>query len=105
MRPGRAADHSHPSSAAVMEDLLGQTGPVTGSLYLLYALIYQIRFWNETLHVSDSSSVHHQEFFTVYTAMVYVIQVLLTACEQDQDGTSSRCRCSASLSAYTPTAV
>ena len=26
-------------------------------------------------HVSDSSSVHHQEFFTVHTAMVYVIQV------------------------------
>jgi len=26
-------------------------------------------------------------FFTVNTAMVYVIQVLLTACEQDQDGT------------------
>jgi len=22
-------------------------------------------FWNETLHVSGSSSVHHQEFFTV----------------------------------------
>jgi len=32
-------------------------------------------FWNETLHVSDSSSVHHQEFFTVHTAMEYVIQV------------------------------
>ena len=32
-------------------------------------------FWNETLHVSDSSSVHHQEFSTVHTAMVYVIQV------------------------------
>jgi hypothetical protein len=32
-------------------------------------------FWNETLHVSDSSSVHHQEFFTVRTTMVYVIQV------------------------------
>jgi len=30
---------------------------------------------NEILHVSDSSSVHHQEFFTVRTAMVYVIQV------------------------------
>jgi len=27
------------------------------------------------LHVSDSSSAHHQEFFTVHTAMVYVIQV------------------------------
>jgi len=24
---------------------------------------------------SDSPSVHHQEFFTVHTAMVYVIQV------------------------------
>jgi hypothetical protein len=32
-------------------------------------------FWNETLHVSDSSSVHHQEFFTVHKAMVYVTQV------------------------------
>ena len=32
-------------------------------------------FWSETLHVSDGSSVHHQEFFTVYTAMLYVIQV------------------------------
>jgi len=32
-------------------------------------------FWNKTLHVSDSSSVHHQEFGTVHTAMVYVIQV------------------------------
>ena len=38
-------------------------------------------FWNKTLHVSDSSSVHHQEFSTVHTAMVYVIEVLLTACE------------------------
>jgi len=32
-------------------------------------------FWNKTLHVSDSSSVCLQEFFTVHTAMVYVIQV------------------------------
>ena len=35
----------------------------------------QIYFWNETLHVSGSSSVHDQEFFTVHTAMVYVIHV------------------------------
>jgi hypothetical protein len=27
------------------------------------------------MHVSDSSSVHHQELFTVLSAMVYVIQV------------------------------
>jgi len=38
-------------------------------------LISQIYFWNKILHVSDSSSVHHQQFFTVHTAMLYVIQV------------------------------
>ena len=32
-------------------------------------------FWNKTLHVLGSSSVQHQEFLTVHTAMVYVIQV------------------------------
>ena len=41
----------------------------------LDALIYQIYFWNKILHVSDSSSVHHQEFSTVHTAMLYVVQV------------------------------
>jgi hypothetical protein len=32
-------------------------------------------FWNENLCVSESSSVHHQDLFTVHSAMVYVIQV------------------------------
>jgi len=32
-------------------------------------------FWNKNLHVSDSSSVHHQQFRTVRTATVYVIKV------------------------------
>jgi hypothetical protein len=32
-------------------------------------------FQNETLHISDSSSLHYQELFTVHTAMVYVIQL------------------------------
>jgi len=44
-------------------------------------------FWNRTLRVLDSSSAHHQESSTVHTAMVYVIQVMLTACQRDQDGT------------------
>ena len=39
------------------------------------AVISQIYSWNETLHISESSSVHHQEFFIVHTAMVYAIQV------------------------------
>jgi hypothetical protein len=52
------------------------------------ALISQIYFWNEILHVSDSFSVHRQEFFTVHTAMVYVCYTgLLTAYEQNQGGT------------------
>ena len=51
------------------------------------ALISQIYFWNKTLHVSDSSSVHHQEFFNVYTAMVYVIQV----CWQLASGIRTEC--------------
>ena len=49
VRPGRAADHSPPSSAAVMEEYsytsthpLGHTGPVTGSLYLSTTL----HFWD-----------------------------------------------------------
>jgi len=41
----------------------------------LDVLISQINFWDEILQVSVGSSVHHQEFFTVHTAMVYVIQV------------------------------
>jgi hypothetical protein len=46
VRLGRAADHSPPSSAEVMEEYsytsthpLGHTGPVTGSLYLLLVRI------------------------------------------------------------------
>ena len=33
------------------------------------ALISQICFWNRTLHVLDSFSVHHQESNTVHTAI------------------------------------
>jgi hypothetical protein len=43
-------------------------------------------FWNETLHVSDSSSVHRQQLFTVNTAMVYVTQTAFE--QQDQVGTA-----------------
>jgi len=32
---------------------------------------FSIDFWNKTLHVSDSSSVLHQEFFTVHVANLY----------------------------------
>ena len=41
-------------------------------------------FWKETLHVSGSSSVHHQEFFTAHKTMVYVTQAYwqLASCLQ-----------------------
>jgi hypothetical protein len=37
------------------------------------ALISQIYFVKK-LHVLGSSSAHHQEFFTVHSALVYVMQ-------------------------------
>jgi hypothetical protein len=44
-------------------------------------------FWNETLHVLDSCRVHHQELFTVHSAMVYVIRTAFE--QQDHDRTHS----------------
>ena len=48
VRPGRAADHSPPSSAAVLEEYsytsthpLGHSGPVAGSLYFTFTFLYQ----------------------------------------------------------------
>jgi len=52
----------------------------------LDALISQIYFWSETLHVADSSSVHHQEFFTVHTAIVYPIPVCGRLASRPQTG-------------------
>jgi len=39
------------------------------------ALIIQILFCYKTLHVSGISSAHHQEFSTVYSALVSFMQV------------------------------
>ena len=43
----------------------------TQQWYMLYRFADKLA----TLHVSDSSSIHHQQFFTVHTATVYVIQL------------------------------
>jgi len=39
-------------------------------------------FWHETLHVSDSSSVHHQEFIHCTLSNGSTILVLLESCLQ-----------------------
>jgi len=57
----------------------------TQQWYILYrfadnqldALISNL-FWNETLHVSDSSCVHHQEFFTVHSSGICYTGLLTT---------------------------
>jgi len=58
--PGRAADHSPTSSAAVMEGYsytcthtLGHTGPVTGKLYLYFNTVSKLK---ATLYPSAPSS-------------------------------------------------
>jgi len=60
VRQGRAAGHSPPSSAAVMEEWsytsthpMGHIGPVTGSLYL---------FFNETFN-NNNLNVFFNYFF------------------------------------------
>ena len=45
-------------------------------------------FWHETVHVSDSSSVHHQEFIHCTLSNGVCQAGLYTAVEQDQDGTA-----------------
>jgi len=38
-------------------------------------------FWENTLHVSDKSTVHHQEYLnTVYTQQVFDMLVQLAVC-------------------------
>jgi len=50
------------------------------------ALISQIYFCQESLHVSGSFSAHHQEFSTVHSSLAYVMQVLMTALKHDHPG-------------------
>jgi len=45
------------------------------------AQISRIYFCQKTLHVSSSSSAHHQEFSTVHSALVYVMQILSAECK------------------------
>jgi hypothetical protein len=67
---------------------------------LRITILYRL-LWNENnrrtrfqiysctkLHVSGSSSTHHQELATVHSALAHVIQDLTTASVQDQDGTA-----------------
>ena len=56
----------------------------------MHQCIKFILFWNDTLHVSDSLSVHHQEFKTVHTA-TGICQTDTAVCLLA--GTRWNCRC------------
>jgi hypothetical protein len=50
---------------------------------------YPNLFCYKTVHVSGIFSAHHQEFSTVHSALVNVMEVWVTASKQSQGGTSS----------------
>jgi len=59
----------------------------------MHQCIKFILFWNDTLHVSDGLSVHHQEFKTVHTVTK---QIQLSACYQ-----ADSCICLINACCYT----
>ena len=76
MRPGRAADHSPPSSAAVMEEWscnsthpLGHTGLVTESLYLYFFNVHLT-----TLHLSVIRGTDVHQFLISPTNEEHALQ-------------------------------
>ena len=84
MRPGRAADHSPSSSAAVMEEQsytsthpLGHTGPVTGSLYLLlYAVIMCIHDDNALIIIrEDAKTLFCSSKFSWELELTFVVNL------------------------------
>jgi hypothetical protein len=63
VRPGRAADHSPPSSAEVMEEYsynstqpLGHTGPVTGLIYLYLVMLCYVMLCSQPKKLVDLNS-------------------------------------------------
>ena len=83
---GRALVHRHILSYYFLYDAVsvsyciaskGKTSDCYSKTNQMHQCIKFILFWNDTLHVSDGLSVHHQQFKTVHTATK---QILLTAC-------------------------
>ena len=82
MFQSQSSDH-HQGSITVLVQLLliGVHASSYSSMWLYVVCAYDVPvrvvsvYVLSTIHVSDSYSVHHQEFFTVHTAMTYVIQV------------------------------
>ena len=70
MRPGHAADHSHASSAVVVEeysytstDPLGHPGPVTGSLYLNSKHTYFLMYFYTKICLRTQAYIPHLHLY------------------------------------------
>ena len=82
MRPGRAADHSPPPSAAVMEEYsytsthpLGHTGPVTEPLsHFTYIYIYT------HIHTYIYIYTYMYVYIYIYVYVFFVSYILKTTC-------------------------
>ena len=48
-------------------------------------------YWNKTLHISESPSVHHQEFFTAHTVNLYDIYHCCVYSEKTPDDGRRNC--------------
>ena len=91
MRPGRAADHSPPSSAAVMEEYsyncphhLGHNGPVTGSLY--FTTRKQIGNNFTCVTCSVKSSIIKQQYYSQSGCSYRLVQAIIARIFRDQHG-------------------
>ena len=89
MRPGRAADHSTPSSAAVMEEYsytsthpLGHTGPVTETLYLYLIIIIIIIIIIILISKSASHKYKHRR------RKWFLVTVLISRCKTGKEDLS-----------------
>jgi len=54
--------------SSALETLFRNVGYVFLTIKTTGCTIFSNLFWNEILHASDSSSIHHQEFFNVRSA-------------------------------------
>jgi len=59
------------------------------SSWSIFIQLFSNLFWNKILHVSDSSSVHHQELFSLHTAKLFRIKKeICFGMNQESSGTT-----------------
>ena len=85
MRPGRAADHSHPSSAEVLEEqsytstpLWATTGPVMGLLYLFTLALCEAQY---LCRLPTQNTKERISVFSLYSGFIYKYETDVLICD------------------------